>query len=134
MLSKKFNWTQLFLGALLIGLVSCVDEQDLLDNREQWIGNWTCSEIEGDFAPQTYPVEIVERVVITEVGIKGLYNQGYGFSVIAEIEGNTIVIPTQTVDGIQIAGSGDLMEEEIVLYFDADDGSGTDLVKASLLR
>lgn len=133
-LSKSIKWFNLLASVLLLGLVSCVDEADLLDNRDQWIGSWTCSEIEGDFAPQTYPVEIVERVIITEVGIKGLYNQGFNFTVIGEINGTSIVIPTQVIDGLQIAGSGDLINEEIILYFNADDGSGTDQVKASMLR
>ena len=87
--------SRLSLAVLLIAFVSCVDDSDLYDNREFWIGSWTCSEIEGDFAPQTYPVEIVERVVLTEVGIKGLYNQGLSFTVIAEISGDNLVIPTQ---------------------------------------
>ena len=122
------------LAVLLIASVSCVDDSQLYDNREFWVGSWTCSEIEGDFAPQTYPVEIVERVVLTEVGIKGLYNQGLSFTVIAEISGDNLVIPTQIVDDIQIAGSGNLENEEITLYFDADDGSGVDNVKAMLVR
>ena len=122
------------MAILTMALFSCVDESDLYDNRELWIGSWTCSEIEGDFAPQTYPIEIVEKVVVSEVGIKGLYNQGLSFTVIAEISGDNIVIPAQVVDNIQIAGSGSLNEEEITLYFDADDGSGTDNVKARILR
>ena len=119
---------------LLISVVSCVDDSDLEDNRDHWIGSWTCSEIEGDFAPQTYPVEIVEKVIVTEVGIKGLYNQGLSFTVLAEVSGDNLVIPTQVVDGIQIAGSGNLDNGEITLYFDADDGSFVDKVKARLLR
>ena len=119
---------------MLVSVVSCVKESDLNDNRELWIGSWTCSEIEGDFAPQTYPVEIVERVILTEVGIKGLYNQGLSFTVIAEVSGDNLVIPTQVVDDIQIAGSGSLNDEEITLYFDADDGSFADEVKAILIR
>jgi hypothetical protein len=126
---RKFS-----LAVLLIAAVSCVDDSQLYDNREFWVGSWTCSEIEGDFAPQTYPVEIVERVVLTEVGIKGLYNQGLSFTVIAEISGDNLVIPTQIVDDIQIAGSGNLENEEIILFFDADDGSGVDQVKAMLVR
>ena len=73
------------MAVLLIMAISCVDDSQLYDTRELWIGSWTCSEIEGDFAPQTYPVEIVERVILTEVGLKGLYNQGLSFTVIAEI-------------------------------------------------
>ncbi len=122
------------MAVLLITAVSCVNDSQIYDTRELWIGSWTCSEIEGDFAPQAYPVEIVERVVLKEVGIKGLYNQGLSFSVVAEISGDNIVIPTQEVEGIQVAGSGNLENEEIVLYFDADDGSGADKVKAMLVR
>lgn len=122
------------LVVLFITTISCVDDSQLYDTRELWIGSWTCSEIEGDFAPQTYPVEIVERVILTEVGLKGLYNQGLNFTVIAEIAGDNLVIPSQEVDGITLAGSGNLENEEITLYFDADDGSGVDKVKALLVR
>ncbi|MCT4623701.1 MAG: hypothetical protein N4A46_08765 [Schleiferiaceae bacterium] len=122
------------LAVVFFLLTSCVDDARLEDNLALWVGSWTCNEIEGDFAPQTYQIEIVEKVDYNEVAIKGLYNQGQLFSVDAEISGGSIFIPSQTVQQINIEGTGSLDNSEITLFFTANDGSGPDQVEAILYR
>ena len=122
--------------ALVFFLGACAEDSETLDLRENWVGHWTCSEIEGDFAPQTYPVEIIEKIGPSYVAIKGLYNQGQSFTVEADVDGYFIEILSQNVQNIDISGNGSLdnHDGEITLFFTADDGSGEDAVKAILRR
>ena len=117
-------------------LHACTIESDPDNAREDFLGDWTCNEYEGDFAPQTYNVEILAIGSESSVRIIGLYNQGNNFALSGYVQGSTLFITTQTVDGIAIAGSGIMANsfDRIDLNFTADDGSGGDNVKANLLR
>lgn len=124
------------LSILFISLHSCVEEPDPTNAREDFLGNWTCNEYEGDFAPQTYDVEFYAIGSGSTVGIRGLYGQGVNFVIEGEVNGQSVFISTQTVGGITIAGSGTLSNsyDRIEMTFSADDGGGVDNVKATLLR
>jgi len=132
---RRFTGISLLLAAVFF-VGACAEDSETLDLRENWVGIWTCSEVQGDFAPQTYQVEIIEKIGPTYVAIKGLYNQGQGFNLEADVDGYFIEIPKQTVNGIEISGSGDLDSKGdlITLFFNANDGSGDDAVKAILRR
>jgi len=121
---------------IIILLNACTIESDPNNDREVFLGNWTCNEYQGDFAPQTYNLEIYAIGSGDRIGLAGLYNQGPSFVVVAEVSGSSLFISTQTVDGITIAGSGTIASnfDQISLNFSADDGSGNDQVKATLLR
>ena len=115
---------------------SCVQETDPNNDRDIFLGNWTCNEYEGDFAPQTYNIEVDAFGAGQDVSITGLYNQGNTFVVYGRVEGSTIFISTQTIDGITISGSGNMAAsfDRVDLAFTADDGSGGDDIKATWLR
>jgi hypothetical protein len=122
--------------ATALVLNSCVDETDLSNDREDFLGFWTCNEFEGDFAPQTYTIEIYASGSGNDVRIEGLYNQGNNFIVSGEVSGQTLFIDQQTVDGITLSGSGTMKStlDEFSLNFTANDGSGNDNVKARCIR
>ena len=126
----------LSLAILAIVFTACVEETDPNNAREDFLGNWTCNEYEGDFAPQTYNVEVLATGSGNDVIIRGLYNQGTGFDVAASVSGSNIDIPTQTEDGFTLAGFGTINDNlnRVELTFTADDGSGPDNVKATWLR
>ncbi len=126
----------LFLISIIFIIQSCVPENDAVNTRADFIDNWTCNEYEGDFAPQTYNIEIFALGAGNRVGISGLYNQGLSFVIEAEVDGSNLFISTQTVDGLIIAGSGKLATtlNRIDLSFTVDDGSGNDFVKATCVR
>jgi len=126
----------LSLLALVLVLQSCEIEQDDNNSRADFLGVWTCNEIEGELAPQTYAVEIYAIGLSNSVGIIGLYNQGSGFVLNGEISGRNLLLPLQTVNGINIGGSGTIGTslDQITLNFTANDGSGNDQVKAILQR
>ena len=126
----------LILIASSLVLSACVEETDPTNAREDFLGNWTCNEYEGDFAPQTYNVEVLPNGGGNDVVIRGLYNQGSGFDLVGSVSSGTIDIPTQVEDGITIAGFGNINNSlnRVELTFTADDGSGPDNVKATWLR
>ncbi len=132
---KKIIWI-VGLAATVFFIGACADDTETLDMRQNWVGLWTCVEVEGDFAPQTYTVEIIEKIDPGHVSIKGLYNQGQQFTVEADVDGFFIDIPTQTVDDFEISGNGNLDDQGdlVTLFFSANDGSGVDAVKAFLRR
>ena len=115
---------------------ACVEETDPTNAREDFLGNWTCNEYEGDFAPQTYNVEVTPFGSGSQVRIYGLYNQGSSFVLSGSVSGKTIYIDNQTVDGITISGYGNINNnlDRVDVTFSANDGSGTDNVKATWLR
>lgn len=123
---------------LLVGLVftACVEETNPENAREDFLGNWTCNEYEGDFAPQTYNVIVQASGSGNDARVIGLYNQGSSFSLSAYVSGSTIYIENQTVDGITISGFGNINNnlDRVDMSFTADDGSGADNVKATWLR
>lgn len=122
--------------AIVLFLQACETDQDDQSTREDFLGQWTCTEIEGELAPQTYAIEIYAIGLGNAVGIRGLYNQGNNFVLNGEISGRTIMLPLQMVGGITFGGSGTMTSEldEIKLNFTANDGSGNDQVKAICLR
>jgi len=115
---------------------ACVEETDPNNAREDFLGNWTCNEYEGDFAPQTYNVEVTPSGSSNDVRIYGLYNQGSSFVLSGSVSGQTIYIDNQTVNGITISGFGNINNnlDRVDVTFSANDGSGTDNVKATWLR
>lgn len=124
--------------ALALGAIftSCTPESEPNTDRDLFLGDWTCNEYEGDFAPQTYNVEILASGAGKNVLVVGLYNQGSNFILSGYVDGITLFINTQSVNGFTIGGSGNLSNsfDRIDLIFTADDGSGSDIVKANLLR
>ena len=126
----------LLISTISLFITACVEETDPTNAREDFLGNWTCNEYEGDFAPQTYNVEVTPFGSGNEVRIYGLYNQGSSFVLSGSVSGKTIYIDNQTVSGIIISGFGNINNnlDRVDVTFSANDGSGTDNVKATWLR
>ena len=79
----KFLYTVLL--SLLLLATSCVEETDPTNAREDFLGSWTCNEYEGDFAPQTYNVDVLPNGGGNGVIIRGLYNQGNNFDLVGSL-------------------------------------------------
>jgi hypothetical protein len=117
---------KIFMGFILFGaIVSCVEDSNVLYDRDAWLGQWTCNEVEGDYAPQSYNVDIVERIGEGNIALRGLYNEGYDMVLEGKIVGQTIEIPEQTVNDITFFGDGTMNDDldEITLFFSEYDFS-----------
>lgn len=133
--SIKRSFQVLGLTAFLF-LTSCEDDIVNVDDRQQWLGAWTCNETQGAFAPQSYTITIYEGIQLDEVEVSGLYNQGSAFTLQANVFNNDLIIPSQTVDGITIAGSFTISASgnSATVDFRANDGTGPDDVIGSLSK
>lgn len=62
----------------------------------------------------------------TQVYISDFYQLGRNTEVLANVNGNSIIISKQVVDGFEIVGSGSIASnfETINMAYDVDDGSG----------
>ena len=125
----------LLLASVLI-FASCVEDNNTISDRENFIGSWTCTEYEGDFAPQTYNVEVTANGLYDGVRIWGLYNQGSSISLSGSVSGTTIYIDNQTVNGITYTGFGTINAalNRVEVSFTADDSGISDNVKARWVR
>lgn len=122
--------------AVFLFLTSCETDVIDVDDRQQWLGSWTCSETSGDFAPQSYTINIYEGIEIDEVEVSGLYNQGSSFTLYANVYNNDLIIPNQTVDGFTVAGTFEINSSgnSASVDFIINDGTGADNVIGSLQR
>lgn len=117
----------------IIVFASCqVDDDEIAS--EDWLGTWQVRENSGNFAPQSYTVNI--RRVQEEYILEGLYAQGSGFQLSVEINNEKLIIPPQTVDDFFTTGEGTMQSNltSANLNFQIDDGSGVDVVSARMTR
>lgn len=85
------------------------------------------------FAPQSYSVSVSKSGDGDQILIRGLYNQGSTFVVQGLVDVDQLTLPTQSVDGFTLSGSGTLNAagDRVDLNFAINDGSGTDNVTAN---
>lgn len=122
--------------AAFLFLTSCETDIIDIDDRQQWLGAWTCQETSGDFAPQSYTITIYEGTQLDEVEVSGLYNQGTSFTLYANVYNDDLIIPNQTVDGFTVAGSFEINSDGdgATVDFIINDGAGGDNVGGNLSR
>lgn len=122
--------------AAFLFLSSCETDIMDIDDRQQWLGAWTCQETAGDFAPQSYTITIYEGTQLDEVELSGLYNQGSSFTLYANVYNNDLIIPNQTVDGFTVAGSFEINSDGdgATVDFIINDGTGADNVIGNLSK
>ena len=78
---KKFLFS--LVGLIIISVVfnSCAPEDNNsspspVDQKQKWIGNWTCQETAG-MNPATYTIHIIDSVGTDYVLIENLYSSGF---------------------------------------------------------
>lgn len=120
------------LAGLILVLSSCELPEDevFTSDAERLEGAWQVDETSSVFKSTLdfyqvyiYPDENNE----SQIYIENFYMIGRDYSVLARLNGNSILIPSQVVDGFSISGSGTISSdfETIVMSYAVDDGSGT---------
>ncbi len=103
------------LALLTIGSIlffsSCAKEDDLepndpTDAETKFKGNWAVSEKSKDFGTSTYNLTITDSTNSNYVLIAYLY--GFGKKTHATVNGNSMTIPTQIIEGNEVSGNGTL--------------------------
>ena len=133
----------LSLAAVLFGLLfltSCAPEDDPTatpantDPRAKFNGNWAVSENSNDYGPSTYNCTISDSSQASYIFIAYLY--GFNKKTVASVSGNTFSIPTQTIQGQNISGSGTLGNANQInlTYYVQTTGTHYDTVTAVLTK
>jgi hypothetical protein len=121
----------------ILALPGCLPDDDN-DPIADWVGSWTVRETQGEFAPQTYTLEISRSASLMgdKVTLRGLYAQGSNFAVSGDVTNAGLTIPLQTRDGFTISGEAkqESSNNAAKLTFSIDDGSGNDNVVAIMER
>lgn len=133
------------LGIISLGLVlllsgtACEDDlgnnESPVPNASDWTGSWEVLEKTGFSAPQVYTLRISEGNSSSEVILEGLYNIS-SVRLEASVDEFELTIPAQSSEGISFVGTGSaaVAFDQITLNFEANDGSGADVVEAVLTR
>jgi hypothetical protein len=130
---KRFFWVCL----VAIFATGCLPDDDN-DPITQWVGDWSVRETTGEFAPQTYNVNISRRpsVMGDRVNIRGLYAQGNNFLIVADAFGLDLDIPEQEVSGLTISGAITLESngDAAQISMQVNDGSGVDQISGEMTK
>ena len=107
---KTGNYVRYFLKIVLLAVIvaSCQKLDTATDDeRDNITGAWSCSENSQQFGPQSFNVEVSKSPTdSTRILIDNFYGLGAGYSVYSKMVNLNLTIPSQTVNGNQITGSG----------------------------
>jgi len=133
-MKKHFS---LFLLASLF-LVGCADEAIVepdVDPKDKFLGTWAVKEEIVGQAAQNYSSTItLDATNTSRIKIGNIYNLGAATNLNALVAGNSLNFTTQSITGINIAGTGSYVGTSITLNYTADDGSGAIIVKATYTK
>jgi hypothetical protein len=123
----RFKNTSIFfiVIAVLIGF-GCSKDKDLI--QADLIGNYTVTET-CDGSDDSY--EITISSVGSDENTIQIYNLwDWQESVVANINGDAIDIPSQVLDGVTFSGSGSLSGDELTINYSVLDGTDNESCKA----
>ena len=126
----------LFFASLLLFSACDIDSTSKPKNddaRAKFVGTWLCTDESVVFGTSTFTIQINSVGSSDSIQISNWYNLGAGTSAIALVVENSIIIPSQSITGISVLGSGfyNANDEEFVVTFSADDGIYIDQVTST---
>jgi hypothetical protein len=138
---KKFLMPLVGVLVITIAFFSCAPEEEdtspsPVDQKQKWIGNWTCQETAG-MNPATYTIHIIDSVGTNYVLIENLYSSGFSTRVKGLINATTMTIANQALGsgGYTVDGNGTLANNTTInLTFNVNDGSSIDNVVATVTK
>jgi len=136
------NVSNMFLKFLLLFFVVVLitqcnpDDDELLDARDKFTGNWNCTETATQNPnPITFSINITkDELTENEVNIFNIYHLGMDEKARALVNVNNINIPSQIVCNMTIQGSGSYSQNKITILYYVNDGADIDTVNAVFNR
>ncbi len=121
---NKFTIIALSLSA---AFASCTTEENPtnFDDRDDFTGNWSCQETGSSSGTSSYTVSISKSTTdSTAILISNFYGLGNSQKAIGIVDGNSLTIPQQTVDNLNVlGGNGTLTGSTINLNYAISSGS-----------
>lgn len=90
------------------------------DDRDLYVGTWSCADSSQLFGTSTYAVTISKTGNADTIRITNFYQLGTGNSAIGLVSSNSLTIPSQTVSSIDITGFGTKNNNKISVTYSAD--------------
>ena len=114
---------------LLLFLASCAPESDSptpTDDRDKYIGTWSCAETSSQSGASTFDVTMRKNVTDdTQLLIDNFYLLGTSHSATVSKSGNSLTIGTQSISARTVQGSGSIVSDtKINLTYTVNDGTG----------
>ena len=134
-MKKIFPYT-LILGALISILYSCNPNDNnstSSDPRDNYTGNWNCSEVSHLNGSSAFTVTIsLNPNNSSQIYLANFYHLGTNQKVYGIVANTNVTIPQQTVNSIKISGSGTLTNNNTKINWNyyANDGADIDTCTA----
>lgn len=124
---KLFRFTLILIFAGLLFMVSCAPEEPEDVPTPDYSGSYTCKETSSNPAATTsFTINLKKQANEESYTSDNFYNLGFNYSANLSISGSTVSIPSQTVSGFSISGSGSIQSDgKIQLNYRVDDGSSS---------
>ena len=112
-------------------LASCTSNEDdsitPVDDRDDYIGTWSCAENSSKSGPSTFDVVIRKNVnESNQLLMDNFYLLGSTHFAVITKSGNSLSLATQSVSGNTVQGSGNIVSNsKINLSYSVNDGSGS---------
>lgn len=138
-MNKLLKWG---IPILTLTLISCETDplgDDEGDTRDVFEGQWSVAENSKLLGNRSYTVDIEKSIDFpTRINIFDFYSLGQNDSIygtVSSILSDAVTIPSQTLDGNLINGSGTLVNDNLIEFtFYVDDGNDIDTVSADYTR
>jgi len=114
----------------LLFMVGCASDDDSevtpIDERDKYIGTWSCAENSSKSGNSTFDVVIRKNSTnSTQLYIDNFYLLGSSHSALVDKNGTSLTIATQSISGNTVQGSGTINSDtKINLTYTVNDGSG----------
>jgi len=135
------KFKNVFLYVLLpiaVVFYSCQPDEEPVptDERDVYVGSWTCAETSTSIGLSSFTVHIIKDAVIeTNVQIENFYNIGFQYKAKVAISGLNMSLLYQTVNSNNVHGSGTKTgTNTISLAYSVSDGNTIDTCTAVLTR
>ena len=118
-------------------LASCSQEEDPVpgtDDRQKFYGAWNIDANGSHSGHLAYTIEILADTPSNAISMKNFDFLGNTFYTYAQVDGNSVNIPSQVVDGNTISGSGSYSNGQITFSYSSNDGVYNDMVTATASR
>ncbi len=111
-------------------------EPDTGDALDRLVATWKCTENSSTYGTQNYYVEISKDNAAGKIIIDNFFNLGLGKAVIASVNGQSITISNQTVNGILFNGTGTIASNfnSISWNYTFDEGNGPESATATYTK
>jgi hypothetical protein len=121
---KKYKIIGFCLAVLML-VSSCAKDDETQttapgSDRDKFLGTWACAEKVSGGPTTVFSISIETQGAEDTIYIYNFNNLGTPFFAVGVVSGNSLVIPSQSITQVAIAGTGIYSQGEIFMNYTAD--------------